>query len=216
MKCPNCGVDNLEGIRFCNYCGKEFPKVAPAADVPRMMKCPNCGFNNPDGSVFCNQCGKDMRVSIGPTVASPLSNTKPCNSCGRMIPIDANICPYCRFNFKAQPMPFAPPAPPQPAFVQAQQPSEAIKPCTSCGRMIPADANLCPYCRYNYRAQAAPAAPAPMGSIAPAQPAYQPQPAQLYPQYPPQSAGSKPCVFCGKSIPVDANLCPYCMYKYRK
>ena len=165
MKCPDCGVENLEGIRFCNYCGKEFPKMAPAAEVPRMMKCQNCGFNNPDGSLFCNQCGKDMRVSIGPTVASPLSNTKPCTSCGRMIPIDANLCPYCR---------------------------------------------------YNYRTQAVPAAPTPMKPIAPAQPAYQPQPAQLYPQYQFQSAGSKPCVFCGKSIPMDANICPYCTYKYRK
>lgn len=216
MKCPNCGVENLEGIRFCNYCGKEFPKIVPVTEAQRMMKCPNCGFNNPDGSVFCNQCGKDLRVSIGPTVASPLSNTKPCSSCGRMIPIDANICPYCRFNFKAQPMPVAPPAPLQLVFAPAQQPSGADKACISCGRMMPADANLCPYCRYNYRAQGAPQPQIPIRPIAPAQPAYQPQPAQLYSQYPSQSAGSKPCVFCGKTIPADANMCPYCMYKYRK
>ncbi len=216
MKCPNCGVENLEGISYCNYCGKEFPKAVPVANVPRMVKCPNCGFNNPDGSIFCNQCGRDMRVSAGPTVASPLSNTRPCASCGRMIPIDANICPYCRFNLKAQPATFAPPAPPQPAFIQTQSPSGPTKACISCGRIIPADANLCPYCRYNYRAQAIPAAPAPMRPMAPAQPTYQPQPAQFYQQSQSQIGGSKPCVFCGKSIPADANMCPYCMYKYRK
>jgi NMD protein affecting ribosome stability and mRNA decay len=37
----------------------------------------------------------------------------------------------------------------------------------------------------------------------------------MYPQYQ-QVAGMRPCIFCGKSIPADANMCPYCMYKYRK
>ena len=213
MKCPNCGVENLEGIRFCNYCGKEFTNAAPVADAPRMVRCQNCGFNNPDGSVFCNQCGRDMRVSAGPTVSSPIMNTRPCASCGRMIPIDASICPYCRFNFRAQPMPFAPPAPAQPVIAPAPQIQGATKACVSCGRIIPIDANLCPYCRYSYRVQPA---PAPMKPIAPAQPAYQPVPGQMHPQHQYQAAGSKPCVSCGKSIPVDANMCPYCMYKYRK
>ena len=207
MKCPNCGVENLEGIRFCNYCGKEFPRAAPAVEPPKMAKCPNCGFNNPDGAIFCNQCGKDMRpVVTGPTVASPLPNTRPCVSCGRMIPSDASLCPYCRYSYRAPPAPVAPPMPPPP-YAAPQQVPGATKNCFSCGRVVPADANMCPYCRTNFKA----VAPAPQ----PAQ--YPPQPATMYPSVQSQqSSGMRPCVFCGKSIPTDANMCPYCMYKYRK
>lgn len=232
MKCPNCGVENLDGIRFCNYCGREFPKTAPAGSEQKTAKCMRCGFSNPEGAIFCNQCGNDMRMAVSPPMVAPQPNTKACVSCGKMIPADANLCPYCRYNYRAQPTPVQPPAPPQfyppmqasypaaPPQPVYQAPPAPMKPCISCGRPMPVDANLCPYCQYNYRPpQKLKVNPT---SAPPAPQMYQPAPPASYPQYqsqfapPPQAADSKPCASCGRIIPVDANMCPYCMYKYRR
>lgn len=63
------------------------------------MRCPYCGFENSDRSSFCNSCGKEIGT---PTGASRLSDPRHCVSCGRSIQSDANVCPYCGHDYRAQ------------------------------------------------------------------------------------------------------------------
>jgi class 3 adenylate cyclase/tetratricopeptide (TPR) repeat protein len=49
MRCPSCGFDNPEGLKFCGECGT--PVTAP---------CPRCGFANPPGFKFCGDCGASL------------------------------------------------------------------------------------------------------------------------------------------------------------
>lgn len=46
MRCPSCGFDNPEGMKFCGQCA--------ATLRPR---CGRCGLENPPGFAFCGQCG---------------------------------------------------------------------------------------------------------------------------------------------------------------
>ena len=49
MKCPNCGEENQEGMKFCGNCGTKLPEP--------MNHCPSC---NKDWSItmkFCGECG---------------------------------------------------------------------------------------------------------------------------------------------------------------
>jgi tetratricopeptide (TPR) repeat protein len=55
MKCPNCGHENPDGVRFCNECGSDL-KTEPI--------CPHCSQKNPLGSKFCNGCGQPLTQSI--------------------------------------------------------------------------------------------------------------------------------------------------------
>src|SRR3990172_4717945 len=45
MRCPSCGFENPEVMKFCVKCA-----------TPLNPHCPQCGFENPPGSVFCGQC----------------------------------------------------------------------------------------------------------------------------------------------------------------
>lgn len=45
MRCPSCGFENPERMKFCNECG-----------APLKNCCPNCGFENPSRSKFCGEC----------------------------------------------------------------------------------------------------------------------------------------------------------------
>jgi predicted ATPase/class 3 adenylate cyclase len=49
MRCPNCGFENLEGMKFCNECA-----------APLKNCCPNCGFENPPRSKFCGECATPL------------------------------------------------------------------------------------------------------------------------------------------------------------
>jgi class 3 adenylate cyclase len=44
--CPNCGYENLPGMKFCGRCGTQMGQL-----------CPTCGFINPVEHRFCGQCG---------------------------------------------------------------------------------------------------------------------------------------------------------------
>jgi class 3 adenylate cyclase len=63
MRCPRCGFDNPEGLKFCGECGT--PLTAP---------CPRCGFANPPQFKFCGDCGASLippsRPSSTPMLAS--------------------------------------------------------------------------------------------------------------------------------------------------
>ncbi len=49
MKCPQCGFDNPEGIKFCGECGARLEKL-----------CPQCRAANPPQFKFCGECGQAL------------------------------------------------------------------------------------------------------------------------------------------------------------
>jgi class 3 adenylate cyclase len=49
MRCPSCGFENPEGMKFCGQCGS-----------PLGPRCPQCGFDNPSGFAFCGQCATPL------------------------------------------------------------------------------------------------------------------------------------------------------------
>jgi hypothetical protein len=63
MRCPRCGFENPEGLKFCGECGT-------AVTAP----CPRCGFVNPPQFKFCGDCGVPLvpasRPSSTPSLAA--------------------------------------------------------------------------------------------------------------------------------------------------
>jgi class 3 adenylate cyclase/tetratricopeptide (TPR) repeat protein len=57
MRCPSCGFENPEGMKFCGQCAS-----------PLGRRCPQCGFANPPGFAFCGQCATSLTE---PPAASP-------------------------------------------------------------------------------------------------------------------------------------------------
>jgi predicted ATPase/class 3 adenylate cyclase len=49
MRCPSCGFENPEGLKFCGQCAN-----------PLGRRCPQCGFANPPGFAFCGQCATPL------------------------------------------------------------------------------------------------------------------------------------------------------------
>ncbi|MBI3990055.1 MAG: zinc ribbon domain-containing protein [candidate division NC10 bacterium] len=50
MRCPSCGFENPEGMKFCIECA-----------APLKNRCPNCGFENPPRAKFCGECATPLR-----------------------------------------------------------------------------------------------------------------------------------------------------------
>jgi class 3 adenylate cyclase len=46
MRCPSCGFENAEGLKFCNECGTSLKR-----------RCAQCGFENAPQAKFCGECG---------------------------------------------------------------------------------------------------------------------------------------------------------------
>jgi membrane protease subunit (stomatin/prohibitin family) len=108
------------------------------------------------GMAMASTMGQGMQPSSGlqqPAPPGPQAGMKKCPSCGKMIPTDAQFCPYCGYKFTAN-----------------------MKKCVKCGKDIPEDAQFCPYCG------------APQKSV---------------------------CPNCGKEIPPDVAFCPYCGQKLK-
>ena len=49
MRCPSCGFENPDGLKFCNECG-----------APLRMPCAQCGFANQPQAKFCGDCGASL------------------------------------------------------------------------------------------------------------------------------------------------------------
>src|SRR5215831_15358606 len=66
MRCPQCGHDNPDGVKFCGECGTRIEGL-----------CPGCGTSNPPANKFCHECGQVLTPSPTPAVrfASPQSYT---------------------------------------------------------------------------------------------------------------------------------------------
>lgn len=75
IKCPNCGNELPDNVKFCMECGT---KIVSLAD--HEMICPACGKKTSKGK-FCMECGQ------------PLINR--CINCGTEIPQGGKFCPEC-------------------------------------------------------------------------------------------------------------------------
>jgi class 3 adenylate cyclase/tetratricopeptide (TPR) repeat protein len=60
MNCANCGSDNPDGLKFCNYCGAPFSE-----------HCSQCGFDNVPSARFCGQCGTPLNAGNVSKAAVP-------------------------------------------------------------------------------------------------------------------------------------------------
>jgi class 3 adenylate cyclase/tetratricopeptide (TPR) repeat protein len=60
MRCPRCGSDTPEGMRFCIECA-----------APLTRRCPSCGVANPPQAKFCGQCATSL---TGQTPGEPPSS----------------------------------------------------------------------------------------------------------------------------------------------
>jgi class 3 adenylate cyclase/tetratricopeptide (TPR) repeat protein len=68
MRCPQCGHDNPEQVKFCGECGTRIEGL-----------CPGCGTSNPPTNKFCYQCGQALTAAPASAAhfASPQSYTPP-------------------------------------------------------------------------------------------------------------------------------------------
>ncbi len=112
------------------------------------------------GLAMANAMGQGMQSTSGMQQTpppGPQTSMKKCPECGKMVPGDAQFCPYCGHKFE----------------------EKRMKKCVSCGRDIPEDAMFCPYCGARQ------------------------EPEKLH------------CPNCGKEIPPDVAFCPYCGHKLK-
>src|SRR5262245_55502827 len=49
MRCPSCGFENAEGLKFCNECGSALTR-----------RCAQCGCENAPQAKFCGECGTPL------------------------------------------------------------------------------------------------------------------------------------------------------------
>ena len=63
MRCPSCGHENPDGVKFCGECGASLQAVAT---------CPRCGTSNPQGTKFCHECGQRLAEPSKPTESGTL------------------------------------------------------------------------------------------------------------------------------------------------
>lgn len=96
-KCPSCGADVADGMKFCCECG---------ARVPQDLECPACHAQSPIGTKFCPECGHRLSGTATEAVSSSSGNSKlagdsfrhgvACHVCGRQMSIiEANTCIDC-------------------------------------------------------------------------------------------------------------------------
>jgi class 3 adenylate cyclase/tetratricopeptide (TPR) repeat protein len=65
MRCPSCGFENPEGMKFCGECGASLTG-----------RCLQCGFANPPRFKFCGDCGAPLSIpaqALSPALVLPPS-----------------------------------------------------------------------------------------------------------------------------------------------
>src|SRR5712692_9956576 len=55
MRCPSCGSENPEGVKFCHECGGALKN-----------RCPSCESENPLPAKFCGACGTALKAEGKP------------------------------------------------------------------------------------------------------------------------------------------------------
>lgn len=68
IKCPECGFENPEGLKYCENCGAELPQVAGIEEeaAGEKIKCPACGNLNDPENKICEVCGEPLVVEAKP------------------------------------------------------------------------------------------------------------------------------------------------------
>ena len=61
MRCPSCGFENPEGMKFCGECA-----------TPLKTRCPTCGFENPPRFKFCGECATPLQALSAATPSPSL------------------------------------------------------------------------------------------------------------------------------------------------
>lgn len=71
-----------------------------------MRKCPYCDGLVAEGSTECGFCGKDLglgstgQIPPPPVSSYPVGGSRNCVACGRAIPFDASVCPFCGHDYR--------------------------------------------------------------------------------------------------------------------
>jgi class 3 adenylate cyclase/tetratricopeptide (TPR) repeat protein len=63
VRCPSCGGENGEDLRFCEDCG-----------APLAAQCPSCGAAVAAGKRFCGRCGAQLTAGAQGAARSPLES----------------------------------------------------------------------------------------------------------------------------------------------
>src|SRR5262250_351513 len=68
MQCPQCGIENPAGAKFCRGCGVRLDAI-----------CRACRHSNLPGSRFCNECGHPLAADTPtpPTTGATFTATPP-------------------------------------------------------------------------------------------------------------------------------------------
>jgi len=66
MRCQNCGMDNLQGMRFCGSCGKVLAIPAVEPSEARTRQCVECGRAISWDAMACMYCGHNYLTKAKP------------------------------------------------------------------------------------------------------------------------------------------------------
>ncbi|MDD4280339.1 MAG: SPFH domain-containing protein [Candidatus Sumerlaeales bacterium] len=135
VKCPKCGADNLQTVKFCGTCGASLVAPAQAPAPAEQVKCCSCGKSFPKTAKFCPECG-DPYLKCEFCGADRPDTTSPCPECGKA-PLAP--CPKCGANTNNGTNKFCP---------DCGTPFET-KPqskCPDCGCVVKDGAKFCPDC----------------------------------------------------------------------
>lgn len=80
IKCSSCGMEILEGAKFCLECGAKVESQEPELEIT----CPSCGAKIPKGK-FCLECGCKLDVVCKKCGAELIPKAKFCLECGTKI-----------------------------------------------------------------------------------------------------------------------------------
>lgn len=188
MKCPHCGMQQSDGVAFCDNCGAALGQMQPSISTVSM---PTVGTFTP-GTVPTPPLPAPPVVAFGATV---------CPSCGVQMVPGAAFCDNCGQPLgQSQPgaMPFDTPAPipPEPEVVQSSLQTnvagiQELMNCPSCGKQTPPGMLFCDNCGANLTAAAPLASP-------------------VQTQIGSQAEGELKCAQCGVVLEPGGNFCDNC------
>lgn len=139
-KCPKCGKNVAEDMKFCPYCGITMPEI---------NKCPKCGKELQEDMTFCPYCGFSLQEKKCPNCGTPIEkDAKYCYSCGLDIMkglvckkcgtklVEGSIfCPKCGEKFVIRKEPET-----------KKQKLTGGKKCIACGTFVEKSARFCSAC----------------------------------------------------------------------
>ena len=134
MKCPNCGLENRPGARFCKRCGQAMEEVQGSL-------CPACGTANQPDARFCRQCGTSLTTASAPP--QPIAELT-CPACGASNKLDARFCRQCGTSL---------------ASVPSSPSADAGLTCPACGAALRPGAPFCSQCGARRTIEPVPLAP---------------------------------------------------------